>query len=272
MTNSLISNLLFQTRRFVYTHLASIDQVLKLKNPLVILCYHRLAVDQRDRHSLDPDQFFKQIRFLLVRRRFVSLKDIESYLYQGRPLPTPAFSLTFDDGFRDVLKIVPFCQKFYLQPAVFALVKPKHSKSNHASSESFLTIPELKYLLDHRFIVGCHSASHPDFTKISSRSLPKEIILSKWQLETALHTPVDYFAYPYGRYTTKSQALVKKAGYRLSLTMSDGIISPATNPLLLPRVAINRTHTFSEFTSTFSPSVIRLRSVLKHSPFDELFT
>ena len=45
--------------------------------------------------------------------------------------------------------------------------------------------------------------------------------------------------------------------------MNDGMISKNSDPLLLPRVGVDASHSFNEFKMLFSPSVIWFRSLLK---------
>jgi len=63
------------------------------------------------------------------------------------------------------------------------------------------------------FKIGWHTWSHPDLTTLSESDIIKEI------------TPpfaMDYFAYPYGRFNDKVVELVKKVGYKMAYSVTQG--------------------------------------------------
>ena len=52
-------------------------------------------------------------------------------------------------------------------------------------------------------------------------------------------------------FSIRMNSMVKKAKYKMAFTMDDGFITPGIEPLTLPRVGIDRTHTFAEFKTAF---------------------
>jgi peptidoglycan/xylan/chitin deacetylase (PgdA/CDA1 family) len=75
--------------------------------------------------------------------------------------------------------------------------------------------------------------------------------------------PINYYAYPKGRYNKKVLAYIKEAGYDLALTIDDGIIKPGSDPLRLPRVCVDRTHSFSEFRNLPTLPAIGFRKLAR---------
>ena len=63
------------------------------------------------------------------------------------------------------------------------------------------------------FKIGWHTWSHPDLTKLSNSEVTKEITPP---------FPMDYFAYPYGIYDDRVIELVKKAGYKMAYSVTQG--------------------------------------------------
>jgi len=98
------------------------------RNALTILMYHRVlpAGDGRARTSVDMGSFLTDVVFsrsLEVIRRFynvISLDEVLHYLGQGRPLPSRAALITFDDGWIDTVDIAaPELQRRGLPAVVF---------------------------------------------------------------------------------------------------------------------------------------------------------
>jgi peptidoglycan/xylan/chitin deacetylase (PgdA/CDA1 family) len=77
-----------------------------------------------------------------------------------------------------------------------------------------------------------------------------EIAGGKAALEAAIGQPVRTFAYPFGdrrAYTSRSVALVKKAGFELACTTRSGRVTRTTRRFRVPRLAV-RNWDRDEFT------------------------
>lgn len=86
--------------------------------------------------------------------------------------------------------------------------------ANVPQLESYCTwdeIIEMTKKLD--FKIGWHTWSHPDLTTLSNEEIIKEITPP---------FPMDYFAYPYGRYDDRVVELVKSAGFKLAYSVTQG--------------------------------------------------
>lgn len=65
------------------------------------------------------------------------------------------------------------------------------------------------------FILGWHTWSHPDLTKLAEDEISREI--------TAPY-PMSYFAYPYGTFNETTKRLLKQAGYKKAWSTTQGNI------------------------------------------------
>ena len=81
--------------------------------------------------------------------------------------------------------------------------------------------------------------------------------------DLSLGFSVNYFSYPWGRHNPIVVEAVKKSEFTLAVTVDDGEINSHVNPLLLPRIGVDKTHSFAEFKVLFSPSVVKLRQAIK---------
>lgn len=257
-------NKIIFARKIIYPGLGMLDRVFSRQpKGITIFCYHSISSDPW-RFSVSPQDFKIQLEYLLLNLQPVSLSDVSQYLAGKREITCPSFALTFDDGFKDLLSIKEHIKSLGIKPTVFVLSQPQNANKNElGTSQELLKEKDILALYKSGWEIGCHSATHPDLTSLTPRDVATEIIESKKTLESKLNTPINYLAYPKGRYSPTVLAAAQKAGYLLGLTMDDGVISRNTNPLLLPRVGIDGSHSFAEFFSSFSPSVIKLRGMLK---------
>ncbi len=263
-TQSLLFLSYIATRRFAYSTLGAIDcKILKQANPISILTYHSVASDGW-RFSIDLKTMKQQISYLKSNYQFISLKTVKAYIDGKITLTTPSIVLTFDDGHKNILQLKDFLKEQNIQPALFLLADAKNVNASEIGiKSSYLNKKEIKSLILNGWEIGCHSNTHADFSKLSPSQLKKEIILAKKNLEKSLGRKINYFAYPKGKYSKEMLRYVSQAKYSLGLTMEDGFIKEKINPLIIPRIGIDRTHSFSEFKSAFSPSTIRVRKIIK---------
>lgn len=254
-------------RQATYSLLGAIDHsLLKKQNTIFVLSYHSVASDSW-RFSVNASILKKHIAFLKKHFDIISLKTLEQYIEGKIQLTRPAVVLTFDDGYKDILTMKDYFKKQNIKPALFVLANAKKPNWKELGSKRpFLTKREILSLHKAGWEIGCHSATHANLATLSDKELKAEIVLAKQALENDLEIKVDYFAYPRGKYNTKVLQYVKKAKFTMALTMDDGFIKPNIDPLTVPRVGVDRTHTFKEFITAFSPSVVLLRKAVKNSP------
>ncbi|RPI75329.1 MAG: polysaccharide deacetylase family protein, partial [Desulfobacteraceae bacterium] len=109
-------------------------------------------------------------------------------------------------------------------------------------TERILSPQEITLLVKGNLIdVGSHTMSHPVLAKLSLANQQKEIRVSKHYLEEIIGRPVAYFAYPYGSrldYTSRTAALVQKAGFLGACSNYFDIVWRRSDPYQLPRAVI----------------------------------
>jgi len=260
-----IAGIIVPIRRAVYLTLGLVDQAFRAKNSVFIISYHSVANDTW-RFSINEKEIKKQISYLHKHFDIITLKTLSEYLEGKKQLTKSSVVLTFDDGYKDILKLKDFFKKQNITPALFVLSDTNHPNIDEMKTKRpFLTVAEIKECKKAGWEIGCHSATHANLATLSAKDMENEIVTAKKDLEKKLGFAVPYFAYPRGKYTKNVVRLVKKAKYQLGLTMDDGIIKSASDALVLPRIGVDRSHTFSEFTNSFSPSVVRVRGVIKKS-------
>ena len=106
-------------------------------------------------------------------------------------------------------------------------------------SQRTLCADELLALGDDGLIeIGAHSITHPSLPALDAWAQWEEIRQSKAACETLLERPVQAFAYPYGRYTSQTVALVRDAGFACACTSDADIVHDRSQRYALPRVYV----------------------------------
>jgi len=234
----------------------------KKEKGVIVFCYHSIANDSW-RFSVNFEDLKKQIEYLLKSRRPISIEELLSHIKGDKIIREPAFLLTFDDGYRDLISIKTFLQEKGIKPVAFVLARPDEANREELdSTRLFLNAKEILELKAAGWEIGCHSSTHSDFSKLSSDELRFEIIRAKSELEKELGFPIKYFAHPKGKYSGEIIALVKEAGYEAAFSMDNGYADFKNNTLSIPRIGVDRTHTDKEFTYFTSPLVMFIRKLI----------
>lgn len=252
-------------RRSLYRVFAWLERLLpRLSAHLVILCYHSIGNDWR--FSVKKEDFVRQIRLLRVSGyRFVPLADVHPYINREKPLREKLAVITFDDGYRDILAVRDFIKAERLKPTVFVLAEPESAaKGEVAPDKAFLSQSEILSLHHDGWEIGCHSATHADFSTLQDEEvLAREIRGAKLKLEQELKTPIRYFAYPKGFHDARLREAVRHAGYALGLSMDDRIMPGLVDRYAVPRIGVDLSHAPEDTTGMVSAFAIRLRMLVK---------
>ncbi|CAN5654828.1 N/A [soil metagenome] len=111
------------------------------------------------------------------------------------------------------------------------------------SGSRIMSAAELRDLVRGGLVtVGAHTATHPVLSSLPAEEQFAEISQSRSELEAAIGTTVDQFAYPYGfpsSVSTETVSAVRKAGFGLACTTEPGAVGPATDLLRLPRLTVS---------------------------------
>lgn len=228
------------------------------KNIISVLCYHSIS-GADNKFAIDAEVFEKHIEKISRHARFVSLDEIAEML-SGKKIAMPAIAITFDDGYKDIMNILPVMKKYNVPAAVFAV--SDHDKINRTelgNDSDLLDYADLKRLYSEGWTIGCHSATHADFKNLSEEKIKEEIINSKKTLEEKLGFKIEYFAYPKGFFDGKIICAARSAGYKAAFSILAGCINSKSDRWILPRTIIEKNHKISEFPAVYSPTSFWVR-------------
>ena len=125
------------------------------------------------------------------------LRNIEDLLLSDQVM------ISFDDGYKSILPAVDFAHKLGFNTNV-NIVTSKINKPG------FLSDKDIKMLFNKRTLIGSHSHTHKDFSRLNDHLLEKELTTSKKLLEDIIEAPVKYLSLPYGGYSQNTFYLANR--------------------------------------------------------------
>ena len=203
-----------------------------------ILTYHSID-DSGSVISIRPEVFRRQADWLASGSlRVLPLDEIGD-----APLDADAVALTFDDGFENFGSVAwPELRRRGL-PATLFVVTERVGRTNAWEDGNGKGIPELPLLdwddlgrlADEGVMLGSHTRTHPDLSRLDGRRLEDEIAGSAERIQGNTGVHPSAFAYPFGRSPLAAIDTVRQV-YRHACTTELRFIGPSESPHLLPRM------------------------------------
>jgi len=223
-----------------YSSLEPFRETFRTGSP--ILTYHKLG--PRPAQARLKGMYLKQGLFEDQMREFkdaafqtVSLSDVVAPV-QGSG---NRITITFDDGFRNVLEygVQPlsrcgFRAIQFLLPDLLGQTNEWEQAEGEAP-EPLMDEAAVRDWLAAGHEIGSHTCTHPWLTRIPVEQAREEITASGKKLEDRFQVPVRHFCYPYGDCNEVVRDLVIQAGYETACTTESGINPPDLNPHALKR-------------------------------------
>jgi peptidoglycan/xylan/chitin deacetylase (PgdA/CDA1 family) len=237
---------------------------------VLVLCYHAVSREWPVGLAIRPETLRRQVRWLLDR----GYRPATFHDAVVSPPAAKTFSVTFDDGFRNVLtEGYPVLSELGVTATVFpstAFVdsqdEPRVGAKLHEwiggpfERELFgMTWDELRTLVEAGWEIGGHSVTHPYLTQLDDEKLDWELAAARERLEQELGVPCRTMAYPTGDHDERVIAAAGRAGYTAACTLPSRFPA-APRPLAWPRVSIQRDDGFLKFRLKVSPALRRLRT------------
>jgi peptidoglycan/xylan/chitin deacetylase (PgdA/CDA1 family) len=210
----------------------------------LLVAYH--AVGSWSRSLAVSEQALREQLSLLRRRGYVGLTAAEAERRRrDGTLPARTAVVTFDDGFRSVLRARPILDELGFPATVFAVTSyvesgeplswPGLEHWHGVDDLRPLGWPELELLREHGWEVGSHTATHPLLPDVDDTRLERELLDSRLLLEQRLGS-CETLSYPYGRADERTAAAAARAGYLGAFTL--GRVHRPDEPFRRPRLGL----------------------------------
>lgn len=166
----------------------------------------------------------------------VTLRQAYDGWRRGAPLPKRPVVISFDDGY--------LSHYTHAKPVLRRLGWPGVLNLElKALGPGGLTVKQVRALLAAGWELDSHTLTHPDLTTLDDAALRHELVESRRSLRRRFGVPVDFLAYPAGRFDARVAAAVRAAGYRGATTTVEGVARRSDDPFTLPRVRVNGSDT-----------------------------
>jgi peptidoglycan/xylan/chitin deacetylase (PgdA/CDA1 family)/GT2 family glycosyltransferase len=224
----------------------------------VILRYHAFGRDgERPSRYVVPQRRFERQLAWLARRGYnvISLSEYLDYRQEYRLPPAKSVVITIDDGYVDNDTVArPSLEQHGFSATIF-LITASGARHPHATDPALidrplLTVDQAVRLAGGTIELGAHTRSHPDLTTIDAAAAEEEVVGSKRDLEQALGTSTDAFAYPNGAVDPDVRRIVERAGFLGAVGVKPGHNRPATDSFDLRRIEVRGTDSLLRFAAT----------------------
>jgi peptidoglycan/xylan/chitin deacetylase (PgdA/CDA1 family) len=103
------------------------------------------------------------------------------------------------------------------------------------ADEPLMAAADVRTLVRAGMTIGFHTLHHPIVSRLSGPELDAAMTLGRRDLESAAGTPIDFFAYPFGRANAAAAAAAERAGFRAAFATGGRPITPRSDPFMLAR-------------------------------------
>ena len=220
---------------------------LREKDGVPILSYHQVNDIDQTSSTLTVEQFDAQMKYLYESGYNVITPDELLDAWEGKiELPENPVVITFDDAHVDIYKnVFPILQKYRMRATFFVVTDYVNLYPN------YITWDQAREMQSSGWVdIQSHTLNHKLLTEIYSRDkLWNQLYGSKQAIEWYLKKPVNFIAYPEGKYTVEAENVSKEAGYRAGFMSDYGLAHKEPQHYILTRIPIfgANSHTLFRF-------------------------
>ncbi|MBP9816812.1 MAG: polysaccharide deacetylase family protein [Candidatus Pacebacteria bacterium] len=219
----------------------------KRRHPEVsVLMYHAVNASGW-KHAVTPDEFKRQMEYLMRKRTPVSVADVVAYATEEKKLKNGSVAVTFDDGYADFrTTVLPVINALRIPVTLFLTT----NLTIHTSSVNppRLSSEDVAALAQEELVsIESHGRTHRHFNELAPDEVQLELRESMRDIEKMTGKSSRYFAYPYGARSEEVERATHAAGYDASFSITEGFIRPGDNLLRLRRVQVDATMSFTQF-------------------------
>ena len=242
--------------------------------PGLALCYHALSDTWHSDLAVTEAQFEQQIRFF-VRRGYRGVTFSELERARLAHVPDRMVAITFDDGFRSVLRARAILSRYRFRATVFVVTSfvstdrplawPGLDVGSLATPDELmsLTWDDCTDLRQDGWEIGSHTVTHPVLPVLADSALGRELQDSRAAIVDALGE-CRSLAYPFGRADERVARAAAAAGYESACTL--GFATSFDGPHLRPRVGVVRSDSFRRMRLKAHP----LTNAIRRTPLAQL--
>ena len=206
----------------------------------VIIMYHSVGPGNTtppnygEKLNVSTRVFEKQMKFLSDHDyNVISFVEFVNRVKRNERIPHKTLAITFDDGLKNnFTNAYPILKKYNFPATIFVT-------TDFIGKKNFLTLEDIKIMQTSNITIGSHTISHTVLPWMKDENIRKEVFGSKKILEELTGKRINLFSYPLGKFSDKTEEIVKDAGYIGAVTTSPGRKKPNDNIYALKRIRIS---------------------------------
>lgn len=208
-----------------------------------IIMYHHVKNTGLGKDVISPYEFESDLLYLTENNyNTITMTELIDYVYNDGELPENPIILTFDDGLYNTYKNVFPLLKKYNKKIVLSIIGKSiddFTRVNETSvSYGHMTWENIKEMVDTGLVeiqnhsynlhkvsngrYGCYQKRDEPFTQYEE-FLTSDIITLQEKVKEAVDIEPNTFTYPYGRFNDNTDAILKKLGFKATLSVTFGV-------------------------------------------------
>jgi peptidoglycan/xylan/chitin deacetylase (PgdA/CDA1 family) len=208
-----------------------------------IIMYHHVKNTGLGKDVISPYEFERDLIYLTENNyNTITMTELIDYVYYDAKLPENPIILTFDDGLYNTYKNVFPLLKKYNKKIVLSIIGKSvddFSRVNDKNiSYAHITWDELREMADSGLVeiqnhsynlhkvsngrYGCYQKKNESLI-MYEEFLSKDILTLQDKIKEAIEFEPNTFTYPYGRYNNNTDAVLKKLGFKATLSVTFGV-------------------------------------------------
>ncbi|EIF6289939.1 polysaccharide deacetylase family protein [Clostridium perfringens] len=211
-----------------------------------VLCYHDVTPNNPNNNELlvNPEKFKEQLQYLKDNNYTpITLDELYDYLRNNKPIPEKSVVITLDDGYKGNYEYAyPLLKEFKFPATIFVI-------SNYVGAQDYMTADQLKEMSNNGIEIESHTFKHDDLSTLDEAKQLETLKDSKVALEKIIGKPVDFVAYPFGRYNSSTRVAAEKAGYKLGFNLNGNFTDRKDNNFNMDRIYVSNNDSLQKFES-----------------------
>jgi len=228
-----------------------------------ILLYHHILPDDANRMHLEnpftisTEEFEAQMEYLYDNDfHTLTLSELETFLYEGTPLPKRSVMIHFDDGYySNFVYAYPILQRFGHRAVVFMITHKVEDLGNYQPQmdHDCLTWTAAHSLIGKEDVFELASHTHDLHAFVRDSGETRLVRAERGEILADVLRSFGFlpnhtaFAYPYGQYNDTVIEALQEAGIRLAFTTIEETVTQDSDPFLLGRFKVWRDMTLERF-------------------------
>lgn len=207
-----------------------------------IIMYHSILKSKSGDYIVHPNVLEKDLLYIKEKGyETITMSDLIYYVYEDKPLPSKPIIITFDDGhYNNLTYALPLLKKYNMKAVISIVGKYTNTftKTNEANPNyGYLRWKDINDLMksgniefqNHTYNLHSISARKGCSKKYNETKEQYENVLSSdiLQLQEEFKINTNYtpntFTYPFGAISKDSLNIIKKLGFKASLSCESGI-------------------------------------------------